>query len=376
MLKNTKKYTIVEIKTKFYNIHQNKYDYSLFTEYKNTKKKISIICKEHGVFCQQIAMHLIGQGCPECKKTKLSNLNKFKLSDILLKFKNTHGDKYDYSKIIEYLGYDEKIQIDCPIHGSFFQICRNHIAGGGCPKCYNDKRYAYKSSNKLEFEEKCRLVYGDKYDYSLVQYKNSKTPVEIICPIHGSFFKNPNNHLNGEGCPLCFSSKGERKIFSILKGNGILFERQKTYNDCKYINKLRFDFYLPEYNMCIEYNGEQHYKDIQYWNNSHLLNIKRDNIKKTYCENNNIELLIISYLDDIYITLKNRIDNIVDFNDLYSEYLTYNEAKIAIKKLNIHSQLEYNKKYKLDNSLPSHPASIYKLTGWINWSSFLDKKSN
>ena len=236
----------------------------------------------------------------------------------------------------------------------------------------SDNRYKYNCSNSFEFVSKSKVIFGNKYDYSLVNYKNSKAKVDIICPIHGIFHKTPNGHLNGGGCPLCFSSKGERKIFSILKGNNILFERQKTFSDCKFIDKLRFDFYLPKYNICIEYNGEQHYNNISYWRNSFLLNVKKDKIKKSFCEKNNIELLVISYLDDIYNILKNRF-NVSDYNDFTMEYLSYDDAKISVKKLKIKSQPEYNKKYKLDNSLPSHPATIYKHCGWISWSIFLDK---
>jgi len=54
-----------------------------------------------------------------------------------------------------------------------------------------------------EFIERAKKIHGDKYDYSEVNYINAKIKVEIICKIHGHFFKNPFDHLSGQGCPLC-----------------------------------------------------------------------------------------------------------------------------------------------------------------------------
>lgn len=377
MKKSTKKFTIEQVKEKFNTTHGDKYDYSLFVDYNNTRQYIDIRCKKHTIFNQQIAMHLVGQGCPECKKEKLSEIYKFKLDDIISKFKAVHGDKYDYSEIKEYNGCDEYVNIICKKHGGFKQNARNHYNGQGCQCCYNDVRHLNNCSNLEEFTMKSKIVHGEKYDYSKCKYINSKTPIEIVCPIHGSFFKKPNNHLNGkEGCPMCFSSNGEKKIFSILVGNNIQFERQKMFNDCKYIKSLRFDFYIPEYNMCIEYNGQQHYIEVKSWGGeeNYLLNVKKDKIKNDYCIDNNINLIIVSYTDDIYAKLNNFFENLEDFDDIYNNYLTLEEARLAIKKLNIKNQIDYHKKYKMNGLLPSHPESVYKNCGWIGWSYFFDNK--
>lgn len=127
--------------------------------------------------------------------------------------------------------------------------------------------------------------------------------------------------------------------------------------------------------MCIEFNGEQHFKKIEYWGGetAFLLNNKKDNIKKDYCDKNNIKLLIITNVDDVYDNIKKEIQNITDFDDVYSEYLNFDEAKDMINNLNIKSQSEYNKNYKKGLLLPSHPATIYKNLGWKGWSDFLKK---
>jgi very-short-patch-repair endonuclease len=98
----------------------------------------------------------------------------------------------------------------------------------------------------------------------------------------------------GCGCPKCNYSKGEMKIQLWLEKNRIKFTPQKTFDGCKYRGKLRFDFYIPSKNLCIEYDGEQHF--IQQGRNRNLNeNRKRDDIKNGYCKNKKITLLRISY---------------------------------------------------------------------------------
>lgn len=94
---------------------------------------------------------------------------------------------------------------------------------------------------------------------------------------------------------------------------GIEFTRQKIYDKCKFIRVLPFDFYIPEYNILIEYNGIQHYKPIGLFGGEEHLKYRQnnDNIKKNYCKENNIPLLIIRYDDkDIEKTIKDFIAKI------------------------------------------------------------------
>ena len=81
-----------------------------------------------------------------------------------------------------------------------------------------------KKSNKNEFIKKSKEIHGDKYDYSLVDYINSKTKVKIICKEHGIFVQTPRSHVTGSGCPLCDKSN-------------IIFNKRKIINNIKYIEK-------------------------------------------------------------------------------------------------------------------------------------------
>jgi len=152
-----------------------------------------------------------------------------------------------------------------------------------------------KKSNITEFIEKAKLVHGDYYDYSLVDYKGENYKISIICPINGIFIQKINSHLCGSGCPFCKESKGERFISNYLEKEKIIFEKQYKFDDCRNILPLPFDFYLPKYNTCIEFNGKQHYEPVSIFGGEEVFKNQqeRDEIKKEYCKQNNIPLVII-----------------------------------------------------------------------------------
>ena len=220
--------------------------------------------------------------------------------EFIEKSRKIHNDKYDYS-LVEYKNNSTKVKIICSKHGIFEQTPNSHLSGKKCYLCDGNIKHTNNS-----FIEKSRKIHSDKYDYSLINYINSQTKVKIICPIHGVFEQRPNDHIIGkQGCPICNESKGEKEIRNILNENNIKFESQKIFDKCKYKRKLPFDFYLPDYNICIEYDGKQHYKPIDYFGGEKELekNKIRDKIKNNYCKNNNIKLLRIKYNDN---------DNIID----------------------------------------------------------------
>lgn len=128
-----------------------------------------------------------------------------------------HRNKYDYSKV-DYINSGTKVEIICPEHGSFFQTPRNHIAGQGCRQCGLESNRQKFTKNSDKFKEQANLVHNNKYDYSKVEYSNNHTPVEIICPEHGSFFQRPSVHLKGSRCPECGRLSGAEKHTLWSKG--------------------------------------------------------------------------------------------------------------------------------------------------------------
>ena len=85
-------------------------------------------------------------------------------------------------------------------------------------------------------------IHGDKYDYSLVEYVSNKTKVKIICKKHGIFEQIPTNHIYlKNGCPICKESHGENEIRTILENNNLKYIPQKTFSDLKNIKLCRYD---------------------------------------------------------------------------------------------------------------------------------------
>lgn len=290
------KYTTETFIQRAKEVHGDKYNYDK-VKYTKSDHKVIIICLIHGEFLQLPYNHLRGVGCIKCWNLRDSNSKTKTTNDFIKKAKEIHGDKYDYSKSV-YINHRIKVEIICHRHGPFFQRPDTHIAGSGCTKCYiEDVAGKAKLLSQEEFIQKANKVHNNRYDYSKVNYINCRNKIIIICLEHGEFKQFPDSHLSGNGCPACNSSKGELKIRQWLVENNIEFEEQKIFDNCKYKNNLRFDFYLLEYNLCIEYNGLQHYKPIDYFGGKETLitQKERDKVKYKYCEDNNIDFLIIKY---------------------------------------------------------------------------------
>ncbi len=282
MLKH--KVTLEEFITRSKVIHGNKYDYSKV--YFNTlKDKIIIICPVHGEFEQSAIGHLQGYGCSKCWKDNwYLNTETF-----IAKAKEVHSNRYDYSKTI-YIGNNAKLIIICPIHGEFEQNPTSHLKGFGCRACSM-------ITNTTDFIIKSSKVHNNKYIYSNFIFKNSKTKGYVTCEEHGDFLVLPNNHLRGTGCPVCNSSKGELAIKAILEKHNIKYISE--YIIPELVNKMRYDFYLPDYNTLIEFHGIQHYKYVLYFHRNgeddFLAQKNRDDIKKSNARLFKYKLLEFNY---------------------------------------------------------------------------------
>ena len=242
-------------------IHGDKYDYSEIN-YVNDKMNILIFCNKHGGFKQSPCNHLRSNGCPKCSYEKLSTLKRKTSEEFIQKAKAIHGDRYDYSKV-NYKNSYSKVIITCPDHGDSEQFPFDHLNGQGCPKCSYEKLSLKFRNTVNEFIEKAKLIHENKYDYSKVIYTTSHTKVIIICSKHGDFEQLPHVHLKGHGCPICKASKGELALKVIFKKHNLSVKPQYRIPDEKYLYK--YDFYLPDYNLLIEFHGIQHYEWIPYF---------------------------------------------------------------------------------------------------------------
>jgi very-short-patch-repair endonuclease len=280
-------------------IHGDKYDYSK-TVYIKGKLDVIIVCPHHGEFKQRAINHTSGFGCIQCGFTNTGLKLKLAHEEFISKSIVIHNNKYDYSKTI-YTGMKDKVYIVCSDHGIFQQEPHNHLNGQGCPKCRYLKISDAITFDVSDFISKSEKCHNGVYDYSQVSYIDRKTKVDIVCRIHGIFTQKPHKHLQGQGCPKCNSSKGERKIMDWLNVNNIEHIKEKRFPNCKHKYTLPFDFYIPSLNMCIEYDGEQHFVPMRFNGEDgemeHKLSIVqlRDSIKTQYCIDNGINLLRIPY---------------------------------------------------------------------------------
>ena len=242
--------------------------YSSFISYNFGCKK----CSNRYKPTQQEAETNVLNKCNKKNYTLLNDFN-YKNSKTLIHLK-CNNDNYEW-----FVQYKEFINNDST-----------------CFICSRKTKYTQDEINNNVLD-RCKLM-----NYKLIEpfiYKNNKTRIYLMCdkghiwnPTYTSFVNTKRN------CSVCKKSLGEISISKILTDNKILYIEQHKFNNCKNINSLVFDFYLPNYNTCIEYDGEQHYKSIKYFGGDKRFELQQqtDLIKTNYCIDNNIKLLRISYL--------------------------------------------------------------------------------
>lgn len=239
--------------------------------------------------------------------------------EFVAELKQTHPNL----KVIgKYSGDKKYVDVYCTIHNYKFSTKPNWLHhGSNCQKCYNDRRgLTLKKDVKVLIEE-MNEKHNRKYTYPYVEkeYKDNKSKITIVCPIHGEFTQTINHHLRGQGCDKCNESHLERFTEEWLKTNNIDYISQ--YRNYSILGYKSLDFYLPKYNVAIECQGIQHFKSVEYFGGDKSLKetIVRDFSKYSVLKDNNIRL--------IYITLKSNKKYLCQkkFNDLYINNVYFKE---------------------------------------------------
>jgi len=208
--------------------------------------------------------HLTNQGCYKCGRKEVSKKLLSNKEEFINKSKELHGDKYDYSKV-EYNGNKKRVIIICKIHGDFLQKPNGHLDGNGCIKCAIILNGDRNRKSLEQFIIEATQVHGDKYDYSKVEYLNSREKVIIICKKHGEFLQSPNDHTHSKaGCPCCMN-KTEGKFYKFMKEIYPNVIHQFKVDFCKNKKHLPYDFCIPEYKIIIELDGPKHFRQISNW---------------------------------------------------------------------------------------------------------------
>lgn len=278
--------------TKFHEKHGNLYDYSKIKSIKNAKTKIEIICKKHGSFMQTPDGHLRG-GCPKCGRERTIHANKTDRNELLstCRARFPHITYPETCSTIDNIA-TQLVELECEYHGSFKTTLYNHLKSKhGCPKCASEKGSETIRGSTEDFVKRAILVHGNVYDYSMVDYVNSSTPVKIICPVHGEFEILPQNHVstyNKCGCRKCAvagqRSFVEKELYDKVKQ----FVPDVVSSDREVIRPKELDMFLPTNKVAIEYDG-------LYWHSSgsqcNDRRIKAKHLDKTtLCEKQGIQL--------------------------------------------------------------------------------------
>lgn len=263
-------------------------EYKRVSDYVRGNQKVTFYHVECGETFETTTNHFIydNRRC-HCK------INTTDPKDFAERFKQVAGT--EYTQITPYIRSFKKIKILHHTCGTTFEMTpKDFLRGRRCSNCCRTKR---KSTEQFS-QEVTELSNGE---YKLVsQYKNNRTKVEVTHIACGfTYAVTPKDFLRGNRCPRCKQSKGEQLVTKILDNHKIPYELQKGYEDLKNNGSyLRFDFYIPDCNLLIEYDGVQHFKPVAYFGGDKKLasQQRRDKQKTEYAEENHINLLRVNYL--------------------------------------------------------------------------------
>ena len=256
-------------------------------------------CLIHNVFWETKPSRVLnGNGCKKCR------IEKFKISNTKTQDKYTEDVRLKNPNIEvlgEYVSAKTKILHTCLIHNVVWDaLPTNILKGCGCSECLKEKIGSKNGISHNEYVDKLSKI--NPKIVALEEYLGTEIKIRHKCKLCGHKWRvKPGNVLSGKGCPKCNESHGEKYISNYLSINNIAYIPQHTFDSCKDKRQLPFDFYLPELNICIEYDGKQHYEAIDHFGGEEGLKVRQlhDQIKTDYCENNKIFLLRIKYDENI-----------------------------------------------------------------------------
>lgn len=287
----------------------------LSKKYTNAHSNLKIKCKCGRFFQTTYNTFRLSnkRQCDTCTNDQLSKKyskgNEWFLNEVRERFGT------DYLVLGEYINAKTKVKIKHLSCGYVWDVWADHfLNSNGCIACSG-----YKKKTTNDFKLNVHELNGDEYSVTS-KYVNAHTSIKMHHNLCGnSFYIKPNTFLSlGNGCPYCKTkSKGEKLISDILDKYSICYEVQYSFDDCRNERVLLFDFYLPDYNLLIEYDGEHHFSPVDFagkgeeWAKELFgYTQHNDQIKSQYCKDNNIPLLRIPYwdLDNIEKILKNHLN--------------------------------------------------------------------
>lgn len=241
---------------------------------------------------------LQGYGCPKCRNEKIVLHNALTHDEYIEMLKVNNPNVIPVEK---YINMKERIDHKCLKHDLIWNTSPASVLQGcGCPKCRSEK--ISEKLSKTNDEYKKELYNINPNIIPLEEYKGCKVPILHRCLLHNVEWNiAPTDTLSGFGCPKCRETRGERQIRIWLEKDNVEYVFQKRFPDCKDERTLPFDFYIPKYNLCIEYDGLQHFVPVDWFGGEKGFETcqRHDKIKNEYCEKNGILLLRIPYFKNV-----------------------------------------------------------------------------
>ncbi len=280
--------------------HGDRFDYST-SQWLGFVKPISLVCRKHGPCMTTPKAHLANPsgGCAKCRQQLLHCALSLGTEEFIRRAREVHGDRYDYH-LVQYKDTSDPVVIVCREHGPFrMKPCR-HLSGRGCKKCAFHRIGHERQLPFWDFVERVMEVHGvNRYQYELKDFVNMHSKISIECPKHGKFLQTVASHLRGSGCPRCVQSAGEQRLRETLQMLDVEFVEQAKFPDCRDRYPLRFDFFVPDQRLLIEFDGRQHYENSELWGGEEELveTQRRDAIKNRFAERKGYRLLRIPFYD-------------------------------------------------------------------------------
>ena len=282
-------------------------DVAVIGRYINASTKIMHKCLIHDIEWEMIPSNALkGCGCPKCHTTRIS-ASKTRQHEWYI---NEVASISPHILVVgKYVGRKIPIKHYCTKHDVEWDTRPEDILrGSGCRLCGREKISA---NGKKTFDEYRSELKSCNPDIICIgEYECATKHARHRCMSCGyEWYATPSNILFGTGCPNCNESRGEKNIKIWLNEHNIAYTTQKKFDDCVDKHPLPFDFYLPDYNKLIEYDGRQHFEPVDYFGGQSAFEklIYHDHIKTEYCVKNNIDLLRIPYYKDIFTELNNYI---------------------------------------------------------------------
>lgn len=278
-------------------IHNNIYDYQ-FIEYKNDKTKVSILCREHGIFNQLPNKHRRGQGCPKCA----SFSRRISVDRFIEKSSQIHSYKYDYS-LVNYINHSTKVKIICQEHGIFEQTPNNHMCHKkGCSKCNGGVSYTFN-----DFVKKANKIHNNNFNYLKIE----NGIVSIICKFGHEFDQGISSHLKGSGCLECYNTNKK-------------YSKEEFINACKRKHNDNYDYSLIDYQRCDIKVSIKCNNCLKLFNQRAKNHLSGQGCPK--CSNKSISKMEIKWLDILNIPIENRHQTIrIGNKNIYVDAIVNNQ---------------------------------------------------